>query len=121
MCSERETARAAGQRAEAMAAAFLEAMGYTVLERNYAIRGGEIDIIAREGGVIAFVEVKARSSLRHGAPRESVTPRKQRRICLTALAWMQAAGQPDAIVRFDIVEITPQGPVLLRDAFAYQA
>lgn len=111
--------RKSGYEGEEAAAAFLVRQGYEVLARNYTIRGAEVDIIAREADCIAFVEVKQRTTLRYAAPRESVTPAKQRRICMAALRWLQENGLPDAKVRFDIVEVTPEGPVLLRAAFAY--
>lgn len=111
--------RRVGQAAEDAAAIFLRAQGFRILARNFTIQGGEIDLIAQEGDVIAFVEIKHRKSMRYAAPRESVTPAKQRRICRTALCWLQRENLPDAPVRFDIVESTPQGMTLLRGAFSY--
>lgn len=112
-----------GRAAEARAAEFLQAQGYVILRRNYAARGGEIDLIAREGDFLCFVEVKSSrgDSLAHGAPRERVTPQKQRRICQTALRYLQREGLGEANIRFDVVEITPRRATLLRGAFAYLA
>lgn len=97
------------------------ARGYTLLARNYAIRGAEVDIIAKEGETIAFVEVRHRKSMHYGAPRESVTLSKQRRICMAAMQWLQVNGLQDAPIRFDIIESTPQGLALLRAAFEFIA
>lgn len=109
--------RKAGYEGEEAAALFLQKQGYVILLRNYTIRGAEIDIIAEEAGCVVFVEVKRRGSLRHMAPRETVTPAKQRRICMAAMRWLQENGRHEAPVRFDIVEITPEGPTLLKAAF----
>lgn len=111
--------RAKGNAGEDAAVRFLEMNGYAILARNYAIRGAEVDVIARQGDVIAFIEVKTRSSLQYAAPREAVSRGKQRRIAMAAMRWLQENAMPEANVRFDIVEITPQGPVLLRGAFGY--
>lgn len=111
--------RAAGYAAEEMAASFLEEQGFTILARNYTIRGAEVDIIAREAETIVFVEVKQRKSSRYAAPRESVTLAKQRRISRAALVWLQREGLGDAPVRFDIVEVLPDGIALLRGAFFF--
>ena len=111
--------RAAGYDAEDAAATFLAQQGYEVIARNYTVRGAEIDIIARDGGVYAFVEVKFRRSFRYGMPREAVTVAKRRRICMAALRWLQENSLPDVPVRFDVVEQTPQGMTLLRAAFEY--
>lgn len=111
--------RAIGDRAEEAAARYLESLGYVLIARNYAIRGAEVDIIAREGDCVAFVEVKARASVRYGAPRESVTRAKRRRIGQAAMRWLQENGLQDANVRFDVVECLPEGMALLRGAFDF--
>lgn len=110
-----------GREAEASVAAFLAAQGMTILARNYAVRGAEIDVIAREGECIVFVEVKASSSeeMPHGAPRERVTPAKRRRICRAALRYLQENGLGDAAVRFDVAEVTPAGIAHIKAAFDY--
>ncbi len=109
--------RRRGADGEDRAAEYLQSLGFAILARNYAVRGGEIDLIAREGDTIAFVEVKARKSLKTTAPREHVTPAKRNRIIMAAQMWLQREGLGDSPVRFDIVEITPLGPVLLRAAY----
>jgi len=64
---------AIGKYGEDLAVAFLKKQGYVILERNFRIRGGEIDIVALDGQVLAYVEVKTRSSHQFGLPEESVT------------------------------------------------
>ena len=98
-------AQVEGRKGEEEACAFLADRGLQVLEKNYMIRGGEIDIIARDGGSVVFVEVKRRSSLRKGTPAESVTPAKQRKIVLAAMHYLKKKRLHDTRIRFDVVEI----------------
>ena len=95
---------------EEKAARFLTERGYTVLERNFHSRYGEIDLIARRRGVTAMVEVKARASDRFAQAMEYVDARKQQRIRLTAQQWL-AQQTDDPQVRFDVVEVYPGGRV----------
>lgn len=111
--------RAVGNRAEEAAARHLASRGYTILQRNYAIFGAEIDIIAAEGGCVVFVEVRYRALSSPVTPGESVTVAKRKRICRAALCWLQEIGLPEANVRFDIAEVTPGGVTLLRAAFPF--
>lgn len=111
--------REIGANAEHAAAQYLISGGFRILQQNYAIRGGELDIIAMDGCDVVFVEVKYRASFLYGMPRENVTVAKQRRICKTALSWLQENELSEANVRFDIVEISPQGIVLLKAAFPF--
>ena len=110
-----------GRNAETAAAEYLAARGLEILARNYAVRGAEIDVIAREGACIVFAEVKAtaNASDAHGAPRERVTLAKQRRICRAALRFLQENNLGDSAVRFDVLEVTPAGITHLRGAFPY--
>jgi len=98
-------AQVKGRKGEEEACAFLVARGFRVLEKNYMIRGGEIDIIARADDTIVFLEVKRRSSLRKGRPAESVTPTKQQKIVTAAMHYLKKKGWYDLRVRFDVVEI----------------
>jgi putative endonuclease len=75
-----------GRRAEQLAILFLRARGYRILGRTYIVRGGEIDIIARRGSAVAFVEVKARPTLDEALI--AVTPAKQRRMSIAARRWL---------------------------------
>ena len=96
-----------GRSAETAAAEYLVSRGLEILARNYAVRGSEIDIIAREGACIVFAEVKAtaNTSDAHGAPRERVTPAKQRRICRAAVRFLAQRGWQERFCRFDVIEI----------------
>lgn len=96
-----------GGAAEELAAEHLRRAGYRVLQRNYRSRVGEIDIVAADGDILCFIEVKFRMSTGQGHPLESVTPAKQRKISLTALSYLQEAQAcDDRTVRFDVVAIT---------------
>lgn len=110
-----------GRGAETAAAEYLVSRGLEILARNYAVRGAEIDIIAREGACVVFAEVKATASASdaHGAPRERVTLAKQRRVCRAALRYLQENNLGDSAVRFDVLEVTPAGVTHLRGAFSY--
>ncbi len=94
--------RLLGDRGERAAARFLRRRGLRVLHRGYRTRLGEIDLIARDGETLVFVEVKAR---RQGVPAEAVTPEKQRRITLAALHFLRKYGLLDSRSRFDVVAI----------------
>jgi putative endonuclease len=94
-----------GRRAEALAAEYLRCKGYTILEHNFRTALGEIDLIARQDGVLVFVEVKARRSDRRGDPKWAVTPAKQRKISMTALAYLKKHRQTRCRARFDVVTV----------------
>jgi putative endonuclease len=96
-----------GLSAESRAAAMLLAKGYRILARRFRTPHGEIDIIARKRGLIAFVEVKARASLDEAA--YAVTPRQQRRIVDAASAWLAAHPEYSELdMRFDVMLIAPR-------------
>ncbi|MBI5631209.1 MAG: YraN family protein [Elusimicrobia bacterium] len=98
--------RSAGAEAEAAAARYLTGLGYEILDRNFRGRFGEIDIIAQDGEAIVFVEVRARSDCRFGAPEETVGPAKRRKIIKTALLYLQSRGiADDTLARFDVIAI----------------
>jgi putative endonuclease len=96
--------RALGRAGEDAACAFLEADGFEVVERNWRVREGEIDIIARQGGLTVFAEVKARTSTTFGEPEESVTPRKARRLRMLASRYL-ADSDHHGDVRFDVISV----------------
>ena len=96
-----------GGEGEAEARAFLEGKGIKVLEMNFRRPTGEIDIVARQGKVLLFVEVKRRSSLRYGRPAEAVDRAKQGHILRTALLYLQENRLADVPVRFDVIEVLP--------------
>ena len=97
-----------GRAAEAAAARHLVREGWTILGRNVRIGRGELDLIARRGGVLAFVEVKARRSAQYGAPEDAVDGRKRRKVARLAELWL--AARPWALrgaseVRFDVIAV----------------
>jgi putative endonuclease len=103
----RQIAFRLGLSAESRAAALLIAKGYRIAARRWRSPLGEVDIVARRGAALVFVEVKARASLDEGA--EAVTPRQQRRIIGAAEAWL--AAHPDDVmsnIRFDVILIAPR-------------
>jgi putative endonuclease len=107
----------AGAAAESMAADALRVQGYDVIEQRFRYRRHDVDLVARRGGVVVFVEVKSRAGDGFGAPSEAVTARKQADLVRAASAWLSRHGKPWDAVRFDV--ITVQGGHLewLQDAF----
>jgi len=101
-----------GRRAEEVAADFLHAAGYEILERNYCRRVGELDIVARRAGVLVVAEVRTRASDVYGGAAASVTPVKRRRIVRAAAALLQRRAELARLpVRFDVLVVTaPHGP-----------
>ncbi|MCL1878973.1 MAG: YraN family protein [Defluviitaleaceae bacterium] len=96
---------AAGLRGQNEAEKFLIARGIEILQRNYRVRFGEIDLICREGGVIIFAEVKFRSGTGFGSPAESVGYAKQQKIIRTAMHYIAANNLDDNDFRFDVIEV----------------
>ncbi|WP_424951337.1 YraN family protein [Deinococcus sp.] len=95
-----------GAGAEDRALAHLLRLGHELLERNYRIPGGELDLITCHGGVIVFTEVKQRRSGAYGTPLESVTPRKAALLQRAALQYLiRAHGREDLACRFDVIGI----------------
>lgn len=108
---------AIGARAEECAAAFLRAAGFRVLAMNVRTKGGELDIVADECGVLVFVEVRYRATERHGDAVETVDLRKQRRVAQAARAYLAQARRPERACRFDVVTVSPESVTHYRDAF----
>lgn len=90
---------------EIQAGFFLEKHGFSILETNYRTKFCEIDIIAKEDDTLCFIEVKTRTSLKKGLPKESVNPAKQKKIILGAQFYLKSCGLDNIRVRFDVVEI----------------
>lgn len=113
--------RAIGKKYEEMAVALLEEQGYLILERNYANRYGEIDIIAQEQETLVFVEVKYRSSGSYGDALEAVDWHKQKRICRSALYYCTKKHKNIEIpCRFDVIAIYGEQNVMhIKNAFEY--
>ena len=97
--------RHTGESGESIAVKFLKKNGYKIIERNYRCNLGEIDIIARDGRVLAFIEVKARRTDEFGGPKWAVTSRKQRKISMVALKYLKETEQMEKKARFDVVAI----------------
>jgi len=102
--------RTVGIEGEAAARRYLEGLGFRIVEENFTCPLGEIDLIARDGEVLVFVEVKARRSTRFGTPAEAVHPRKQRQILRVAEAYMRER-RLRVPCRVDVVAVAfrPQG------------
>jgi putative endonuclease len=102
-----------GRTGEALAAGALAASGWTILHRNYRLRHKEIDIVARRGRLVAFVEVKTRAGTAWGHPLEAITAAQRREITRVAHAWIARHGRPDDHYRFDAVAVlwAPGEPV----------
>jgi putative endonuclease len=94
-----------GDRGEREAAAFLERAGWAILDRNFRMGHKEIDLVARRGGVVAFVEVKARAGLGYGHPLEAITWKKRREIQQVAAAWISRHARPGDVYRFDAIAV----------------
>jgi putative endonuclease len=112
------TPGALGQRAESIARRYLRRRGLKILAKNVRFRFGEIDIVAMEGQCVVFVEVRARRSPAYGGAADSVDHRKQRKLAMAASAFL--TGHPELATRpcrFDVMALTPDGILWLRDAF----
>lgn len=107
-----------GAAAENLAAAFLEQEGLRILERNYRCRFGEIDLVARSGRLLIFVEVRARSSERFGGAAGSITGAKRRRLVAAARHYL-ATHRVEGACRFDVVLVrgTAGGIEWIENAF----
>ncbi|MBI2484698.1 YraN family protein [Candidatus Uhrbacteria bacterium] len=101
--------RVLGNRAERLAAEYLERKGYEILARQYTTRFGEVDLIAKAGEEIVFVEVKWRQSLEAGYPEESVHPNKLHRLQIAAEAYLCEQKKEDAPHRYDVVAMVEEG------------
>jgi putative endonuclease len=90
-----------GAQAEAMAGEFLIHKGLHIVQRNFRVRGGEIDLVCRDGATTVFVEVRLRSNDTFGGAAASITSSKQRRLVLAARHWIQRHGEVPC--RFDCI------------------
>ena len=120
--SRGEIAHQRGVAGERAAEAALTAAGLTILARRFRCRRGEIDLVAWDGPVLVFVEVKRRAGDAYGTPAESVHAGKRERLARAAAVWLSRTRPPHPPCRFDVVEVrdAPGGGLAthhLRDAF----
>ena len=94
-----------GQEGEDLAIELLKRRGYRILERNVRLQRGEIDIVAREGDTLCFVEVKTRTSAAKGSAIESISYFKQRKLALLALTYLKYKRLLEEKARFDVVAV----------------
>jgi putative endonuclease len=113
--------QARGRAAEALARRHLEQAGFEVVAANRRLGGGELDLVAWEGPVLVFVEVKGRALGHPGAPEEAVDRRKRQRLVRAAQAYLAGLKGPEPVCRFDVVAVDFAGGQAslrhLRDAF----
>lgn len=102
-----------GEKGEILARGYLTSQGLELLEANFRLRFGEVDLIMLDQDTLVFVEVKYRSSEAYGTSLEQVTVSKQKKIKLVAAAYLQRYPQEVSSVRFDVVGISP-------DSIGYQ-
>lgn len=118
-----------GDFGEKTAEKYLLRHGYKIVEKNFTIRGGEIDLIAKDGDTLVFVEVKSRKTDAFGSPGEFVSKDKQRHIIFAARQYIHRHNLYDMPCRFDVVEIIGQvdsagkwkvnNVSVIKDAFSY--
>jgi len=107
-----------GRDGEQQAALEYQRQGYRVLERNWRVRQGEVDLIVCRYGVLVFCEVKNRSSDRFGSPAEAVDWRKQQQVRSVARRYLASAvGAAPSSIRFDVAAITAGDLTIIEDAF----
>lgn len=107
---------------EEAAVEFLKRQGYQILQRNFRSSLGEMDVIARDGRVLCFIEVKTRTDEGHGHPLESITEGKKKKLIRTALSYLQLHDLADTEARFDVVAVIPNHDgsrhiEIIKDAF----
>jgi putative endonuclease len=104
-----------------MACAHLEQAGIRVVARNFRCRGGEIDVVARDGDTVVFVEVKERGGSSHGSAIEAVTPLKRHRLLRAARLYAAQHGLEEKPLRFDVIAIDwgPDGARLRHEKDAF--
>ena len=117
----RDPRRRLGAAGEAAAERWLRRSGLEIVARGFRARCGEIDLIARDGPLVVFVEVKTRTRDGFGHPAEAVNATKRGRLVRVAALFLARAGWGEKACRFDVIEVVPEGPRWrvrhLRDAF----
>jgi putative endonuclease len=102
---------------ETRATALLVRAGYRIVERNFRCKRGELDIVARDGDVLCFVEVRSRADGAHGHAAEMVDARKQAQVARVAQQYLAMRAPEFERARFDVVAITGDDTLLIRDAW----
>ncbi len=110
MTAPKRPTQAMGLDGEEIACRYLLGKKYEIVARRFKMLRGEIDIVARDGETLVFVEVKARADESHGRPEEAVTPGKQRQIRRIAQGYLVAHPSPGVGCRFDVIAILFRGP-----------
>lgn len=111
--------RSVGTTYEKVAGEYLQSLGYEILEYNYRCRQGEVDIVARQGEYLVFVEVKYRRTDHMGQPLEAITFTKQKKICRCARQYLYQHRMTDVSVRFDVVSILGNEICVIPNAFEF--
>jgi len=102
---EKDKRHQMGKDNEQVAVDYLQKNGYTIVQRNYRIRGGEIDIIAKDNNTLVFIEVKSRTSTRYGHAIQSLTRQQQKRLSKTAQTYLHQHNLNNQPARFDMIAI----------------
>ena len=106
-----------GRLGETKAVRHLKRLGYRILERNLDLVTGEIDIVAMDGDVVVFVEVKTRGSIEYGNPSDFVSATQRRRYIRSAEAYMSRPRMDGRSARFDVIEVLGKDINHIIDAF----
>lgn len=112
-----------GRRGEEAAVDFLKRRGYKIIEKNYKNKLGEIDIIAKDGDTLCFIEVKTRTNFKFGFPQEAITTFKQKKINKVALSYLKQYNLLNISSRFDIISVVLNNKQkfdieIIKDAFS---
>lgn len=102
---ENKSRQSVGRYGEELALTYLLKKGCSLVEKNYRLRSGEVDIIVLDGDTLVFVEVKTRKTTHFGSPFDAVDYRKQQQISQTALAFIHQQGDEGLAVRFDVLAV----------------
>ncbi len=117
--------RKVGDGTESLACRFLEEQGVRILEKNYMCRQGEIDIIAKDGRYLCFIEVKYRKDTTYGEPQEAVSYKKIQHICKVSKFYLYSKYKSyDLPVRYDVIAISPEDNIYtfkwIKNAFDFE-
>ena len=113
-----KSTRSKGTKGEEIVRDYLKKQGMKILEKNFRVKIGEIDIIAKERNTLVFVEVKSATNVNFGNPLYWVTPKKQKRIIRVSQWYLMNKGLQNTSIRYDVVSVNPDRKVChVRDAF----